>query len=540
MMHRSSPLFLLAIAAFPAVIHAGEPKLDHLFPAGGGRGQSVTVTLSGTFANWPVRAWTNEPGVTFEPAPEKGKLTARIDPDAVPGLRLLRVFDGEGASAPHPFLVGTLPEAEEKEPNDEPAKSQKIEPLPVVVNGRLSKRGDVDVFEVELAKGQTLVAALEAGRRLGSPMDGVLQLVSGGGFVLEQVDDSPDLDPTLKYEAPADGRYLVRVFAFPAKPDSSIALAGGPSFVYRLTMTAAGYLEQAIPLALESGKGTSVRPLGRNLPSDLGCLRVDQMEEDVERARAWHPRLAGDLLLPVVKYPCMIEEDDAEEQAQGIPIPGCVTGRIEKEGEQDRFRVTLKKGEVARFRVQARALGSPLDPILRVGGKSGEILVEKDDTSGRDAEMRFTAPRDDIFDVIVGDLNGRGGPDFVYLLSLTHPEPDFTLEASEDRLTVAPGKSAELTVKVSRRDGFNWPIELEATGLPSGVSATAMTSEPKGESSAAVKLKLQAATNANRSSSPFQVIGRARSLRRVARASVNGVEAGTDQLWLTVIEAGKN
>ena len=80
----------------------------------------------------------------------------------------------------------------EQEPNDEPAKAQKVERLPVVVNGRLGKRGDVDTFEVELRKGQTLVAALEGHGRLGSPMDGVLQVVSADGFVLEQVDDSPD------------------------------------------------------------------------------------------------------------------------------------------------------------------------------------------------------------------------------------------------------------------------------------------------------------------------------------------------------------
>ena len=164
-----------------------------------------------------------------------------------------------------------------------------------MVNGRLGKRGDVDTFEVELKKGQTLVAALEARRRLGSPMDGVLQVVSAEGFVLEQVDDSPELDPLLKYEVPADGRYAVRVFAFPSKPDSSIALAGGPAFLYRLTLTTAGYLEHSLPLAVEFGKKPSVRALGTNLPADLESLCVEATE-DKDRARVWHPRLAGDLL----------------------------------------------------------------------------------------------------------------------------------------------------------------------------------------------------------------------------------------------------
>jgi hypothetical protein len=536
---RCSVLLLVAVIAHPLLVRAGEPKLDHLFPAGGGRGQQVTVTLSGSFEHWPVRVWASEPGVAFEPGQEKGKLTARIAPGARPGLSLIRVYDDEGASAPRPFVVGTLPETEEREPNDEPAKSQKVERLPVVLNGRLGKRGDVDVFEVELRKGQTLAAALEAHHRLGSPMDGVLQLVSREGFVLEQVDDSPDLDPHLRFDVPADGRYGVRVFAFPSKPDSSIALAGGPAFDYRLTLTTSGYLERSLPLAIESGKKPSIVALGTGLPADLGNLCVE-LAEGKDCARAWHPRLGGDLDLPVVGYPCLVEEEHGPgAQVQGVPVPSCVTGRIGRDDDQDRFRVTLKKGEPCRFRVESRALGSPLDPILRVSDTGGEVLVEQDDTSGRDAEINFTAPRDGAFDAVVADLNGRGGPDFVYLLSMTHPEPDFALEAADDPIRLATGKSAELTVKVSRRDGFASPIEVEATGLPAGVAARAVRSETTGDSAATVKLKLEAAPGAKPSSTPFQIDGRAKAVRKFARTSVAGIEAGTDQLWLTVIPSAK-
>src|SRR5262245_25678734 len=119
MIRSSSWRMLVAIAILTTRVRAGKPKLDHLFPAGGGQGQVVTVTLSGSLNHWPVRVWSSGPGMTFEPGAEKGKLTARIAPDAVPGLRLIRVHDEEGASALRPFLIGTLPETEEKEPNDE-------------------------------------------------------------------------------------------------------------------------------------------------------------------------------------------------------------------------------------------------------------------------------------------------------------------------------------------------------------------------------------------------------------------------------------
>jgi hypothetical protein len=539
-MVRLSFLVVLAVLSFlPARVRAAGPKVDHLFPAGGGRGQVVTVSLSGSFNHWPVRVWVSEPGVAFEPGSEKGKLIARIAPDAVPGPRLIRVHDDEGASPPRPFLVGTLPETVEQEPNEEPAKSQKIERLPVVVNGRLGKRGDVDTFEVELKKGQTLVAALEGQRRLGAPMDGVVQVVSADGFVLEQVDDSPDLDPLLRYTATADGRYHVRVFAFPSTPDSSIALAGGAAFVYRLTLTTAGYLEQAMPLAIESGRRPTVSAIGSNIPADLGNLCVEPTAGE-DRARIWHPRIAGDLLLSIVNHPCLVENEAGPGgQSRSVPVPSFVSGRIERDDDQDRFRVTLKKGEACRFRVEARALGSPLDPILRVASPGGEILVEQDDTTGRDAEINFTAPRDGAFDVVVSELNGQGGPSSVYLLALTHPEPDFTLELTEDRISIAPGKPTEVTVKVSRRDGFSFPVAIEPAGLPPGVTARPATSEPKGDSASTVRLTLEAMPGAKPSSSPFQVVGRSKDQRRSARAPVPGIEAATDQIWLTVTRAAK-
>jgi hypothetical protein len=403
----------------------------------------------------------------------------------------------------------------------------------------LGKRGDVDTFEVTLKQGETLVAALEAHRRLGSPMDGVLQVVSAEGFVLDQVDDAPDLDPILKYTAAADGRYFVRVFAFPSKPDSSIALAGGPSFLYRLTMTTGGYLDHSLPLAVECGKKPTVRALGTNVPACLGELCIEPMPEE-GRARAWHPSLAGDLSLPIVRYPCLVEEVECPGgQARSMPVPSCVSGRMERDDDQDRFRLTLRKGKACRFRVEARALGSPLDPVLRVVGPRGDTLVERDDTSGRDVEINFTAPRDGAFDVVVGDLNGRGGPGFVYLLSLTHPEPDFALEVAEDRFTITPGKPIELTVKVSRREGFASPIEIAAAGLAPGVTARTVTSESKGDSAAAVKLRLEAAPGAKPFSGPAQIIGRSKGLRRTARALLEGLNTATDQLWLTVLPSAK-
>jgi hypothetical protein len=104
---------------------------------------------------------------------------------------------------------------------------------------------------------------------------------------------------------------------------------------------------------------------------------------------------------------------------------------------------------------------------------------------------------------------------------------------------MGPGKSAQLTLSVSRLDGFSSPIELECLELPEGIVARKARSEPKGESARAVKLTLEARAGAKPFSGPFQVIGRAGALQRSARSPVAETGATIDRFWLTVAPAAK-
>ena len=118
---RSLAVALFVTGSSPMAWAAG-PEVRCLLPAGGQRGTSVEITTSGNFPKWPVQAWVDRPGVTLTAAGEKGKLSASISADATPGLYWIRVCDAYGASAPQPFIVGTLAEVAEQEPNDNPQK----------------------------------------------------------------------------------------------------------------------------------------------------------------------------------------------------------------------------------------------------------------------------------------------------------------------------------------------------------------------------------------------------------------------------------
>ena len=113
-------------------------------------------------------------------------------------------------------------------------------------------------------------------------------------FVAAQNHDAIGLDPQLAFTAPRDGQYLVRLFAFPSEPDSSIRFAGGDSYLYRLTLTTGGFLDHALPLAVGPEAG-SVRLGGWNLPAELAVLSVPAAAQatDPLLERVFHPDLAG-------------------------------------------------------------------------------------------------------------------------------------------------------------------------------------------------------------------------------------------------------
>ncbi|MBO0700030.1 MAG: hypothetical protein J2P46_16650, partial [Zavarzinella sp.] len=110
------------------------PQVTYFYPAGARRGTAVEVTAGGTFERWPVQVWASDKAITSTATKDKGKLSISVAADAVPGVYWLRLYDAQGASFLRPFVVGTLPEVIEKEPNDEPAKAQAVA-APAVVNG---------------------------------------------------------------------------------------------------------------------------------------------------------------------------------------------------------------------------------------------------------------------------------------------------------------------------------------------------------------------------------------------------------------------
>ena len=241
-----------------------EPFVTSLFPLGGQMGQPTTVQL---------RGW-NLPTETFTLDTEHGNDELHDE--------VLRWPQGEVSNAVR-YAVDHLPEALEAEPNDSGRQAQQVM-LPRILNGRISRPGDLDVYRFSGRLGDEIVAEVNA-RRLYSPLDALLKLTDSQGRTIAWNDDAvpwehdPELpdhgrlthqaDSYLRAKLPADGTYYVEL--------SDAQEHGGDAYAYRLRLSPPepDFVLRVNPSSLNV-------PVGRVIPLNVHAVRIDGFDGDIE------------------------------------------------------------------------------------------------------------------------------------------------------------------------------------------------------------------------------------------------------------------
>lgn len=512
---------------------AQPPEWTAALPAGGARQTNVQVQAVGRFPRWPLQAWTSSSDVQVEPdADEKGQLTVRVGAQAAPGPHWIRLYDSQGATAARPWLVSSTPETLEPTRRDgDPAPEIA---LPAIVNGRLEKRGEVDVYRIRLEAGQTLVVTVDAHRHLGSPMDAVLQLVSAhDNAVVQQNDDSLGLDPRIVYRVMRSGMYVIRLFAFPAQPTSSIQFAGGDDYVYRMAISTSGTVDHAFPLAVTADQFEEVRLVGwgvassqpQHWPQDAAGQSIRQVASS--GAVGWFN-------VNVLDQPCRWEISDVSpEEPLECDLPIAFSGYIGHCGDVDAVRFRGKKGERLRVRVESQSLGFWLDPVLTIRDQDGKQVAQQDDSGrSRDTAIDLKVPGDGMYVAEVHDLHKRGGEQFAYRMTIERLRPRCRLTVDTDTFEGLEGNSVSVEVTVARENGYDEVIDLETEGLGDQVDVQAASSEPGEPTADKVVLKLQATEPFQ---GPWQIVGRVRSTGERIDCTAPTVldSVRTAGLWLT-------
>lgn len=503
------------LVAVTPTLRSEAPRLDYLFPAGAQRGANVVVTCHGEF-DWPVDVWAE--GVDVTVTEDKGKLRLEVPHDFTADRAWLRIHNQEGASALLPFVIGSLPEIEEQEPNDAPRTAQALreQAAPpgdsqLTINGRLNKKGDVDSFAVSLSRGQTLVAAVEANSAFGSPMDAILQIVKPDGTVLWENHDDVGLDPRLAFTADASGTYIVRLFAFPSAPNQRIEFHGGDEYVYRLTLTTGPYVTHAIPLSVRQEHSETVEVRGWNIPSGTR-LPVSPLEtretrwelepfEDFRYPRGvlgivLGPAWAGGARVRCVPFPvCSSLVKTSEEQPWELAVPSAVTGCLRSRNHVDFYRLPLQQGQDIALSVESMSVDLPTVPLVQLRDPTGKVVVEHSESgAAKDVSIRYQAKTDGAYRLTVQDRYQHGGERYVYRLTVRVPVTDFQLTVDKDSFVLPSGEVLEVPVTIKRNAVSGetlGAVHVSAEDLTTGIECAPVISESKGESAGKVTLKLK-------------------------------------------------
>ncbi|HSH92851.1 MAG TPA: PPC domain-containing protein [Roseimicrobium sp.] len=525
---------------------AAVPTLESLFPAGGRQGTTFTVTVAGKTDPWPASAWTDAPGVQFTASTNKGAFSVTISKDTPPGLYLVRVHNKDGASAPRWFEVGNLPEIEEKDGNESPAKAQKLESLPVTVNGRLRRSGDIGHFAVTLKKDQWIVAALDS-YVLGSPIDPLLHLFDDQNVRVATAHDRGNLDPLLAWRATKDGNYTLQVAGFAHPPAADVRFAGSANTVFRLHISNGPVTQTAYPLAVRRDEDVSLQLLGWNQKDATAIFKPQQIPKDADSIMWLPPNALQPQRILVSTLPDILEAEpnSLTNAAQPITLPCVVHGRIDPSGDEDRFQFVAKKGEKWEFRVQSASLGIPVDAVLRLEDVAGKQLTRADDEgTGSDPRLTWTAPADGTNQIVVADLLKQSGFDHLYRLEIAAPTPDFSATLDAATFSLEAGKTNEIKGKLTRVNGHKEPLIARIEGLSIGATA-ADIDLPAGNGD--FKLTVIAKPDATPTGAPIQIVivPKATSTnapaRKTARFALRGEDIrGTslldhsDHAWITV------
>ena len=474
-------LLLLATAS---LLSAASPEFNSIMPRGGQSGTTTAVTLAGNRLEDTGEIISYSPQIqVLDFKIESGtvlKANLKIDPACPTGEHLFRVRTKTGLTYARSFWTGPYPALEEVEPNNLFPEAQSITTGHTLTG--IAKNEDVDYFKIEAKKGERLSVEVE-GIRLGSSFwDPYLAILDSKKFELATCDDNALLvqDPYASIIIPADGIYYIEV--------RDTSYAGNDIAHYRVHVGAFPRPTTLYPPGGKAGSATTLTFLGdpagpiphtftipntpgQDLPLFATLNGVSSPSPNLFRISA---------LDNILESGQNNNHAEAKANQQSAAVPSAFNGIIEAPSDEDWFRFSAKKDQKLDFQVLARALRSPLDPVLEIFNADGGGLNGNDD-NGPNPDSRiaaFTIPADGDYYFRVRDQLSRGAADFVYRVEVSPPTPSLKayitrfdrVDSQMRQLIPLPqgGRYAAL-VNVDRTN-CGGPVTWDASGLPAGVS----------------------------------------------------------------------
>ncbi len=364
--YRGGPdyFYRLRIGEFPGVTTA--------FPVAIQRGQTAKVGFAGPDA-------ADIPAVSIKAPSDKAIAAVYATPKRSSGV----------SGWPVPVLLSDWPETVEQEPNDEPAKANKLS-VPGGVSARFDKPKDVDHFAIVGKKGQKLVAEAQT-YEINTPTEVLIRILDAKGTEIAR--SNPTLPAArVEFTPSADGEYVIAC--------EHLNYLAGPNEIYHLTVQPVTP-DFDIVLGLDrceaaAGNGTAVmatvnRLNGYGGPVELSIVGDDSLSGSVTlpagqtfafvpllikagtKPGAYSYRVQGKITAngqPVIRFGNLVDLVKTNLGGMTNPPPELLTGCDLAVVDKPAFAIKLTP-----------------DPKSMEKGKAGKVLIEATRGEGADTDI---------------------------------------------------------------------------------------------------------------------------------------------------------
>jgi hypothetical protein len=485
-------LWLVFLAS---VAHAELPEITSIQPAGLQRGTTSSLHISGKNLVG-TKVFVSGSGVTVQSvvanaAGDSADVKITTSSTGSLGLREIRIGTPNGVSGPAWLWVDTLPNVLEAEPNNDIAHAQAISRAPIVVNGAIGSPGDNDVYSIEAKAGETWVIEV-ASSRIYSPLVPVVELRDKSGSLVASADSLQSGELRIAHKFEQAGSYYVSVRATDGQ-------MGGPAYAYRLSVGVLPLVTSVSPHGEKPGRKVALQLTGVNLGSTHKTV-VD-IPADAPAGLFWTTtKTATGFTLPfalIVDFAPVVGLTETDALMPLPTLPCSLEGSFIAYPRL-RFAFQASPKDTLTFDMYCRRIGSRADGVLRITTVEGkEIASSSGAKSGVEAEatIQFTPTEEGIYVIELSDRENKVGADRFYRLSIQRKAPGFKVFVNADRINIPVGGQITCELIAERLSGFDGPITVTASGLPKGITSSAVII-PAGQTNAV--LTLSATANAPR------------------------------------------
>ncbi|MFV1994098.1 MAG: PPC domain-containing protein, partial [Verrucomicrobiales bacterium] len=402
-----------------------------------------------------IEGWVNRPACSS--LSDLAFVEVTMAPDAKPGARDIRLVTQSGVSNPLVFHVGQLPEFTRKAMKTStyqvlgkeelalrkrpPEEAENGVELPCIINGQVAS-GEVNRYRFEVHKGQRLVISVNARELIPYIADAVpgwfqpvIALFDADGKEVAFNDDYRfNPDPTIYYETPKDGEYVLAI--------SDAIYRGREDFIYRITVSERPFVTSTFPLGGQAGRLTKVAMRGWNLRRANLILPPESAKKGVylitaEIGKPVSQQTGANFVSNQTPFALgtLPESFDKEPNndlahAQRVRPPIIINGHINRPDDWDVFKVGRRAREAIVVEVQARRLDSPVDSFLKLTDAAGKVVAFNDDwddlesgvnTHHADSHLMVKVPATGDYYIHLGDTARNGGVGYAYRLRISDP-----------------------------------------------------------------------------------------------------------------------